>query len=402
MDFLESSAVLVPALTGMALTLYDGAAETLEQFETKYCFSPQLQKIYTAKELEAFFQTGDESQIYDLVEPVGTHLTIFKAAGLWVLLGPYVEDAWSEWAARLLLVELGATEAVLPMYKAYRCKLPVIIREFAIKTAFLLAENMGGKMRAVEIVQMKPDRQSLVLTFSDVYANAAEINRRYQMQNQFVAAISRGDTQKAYWALKEASAVSTGIQFMSDSLKDQLAGAAIIRTLVRDGGIQAGLSPVIIDSISQEYAKQMQCAVSKEELGVLETRLIERLCAEVQEQQKAGYSPIVRRAIDYMTINLSKPMSTREIAKAGEEKYQSFVRQFYQETGMTVKEYLTEKRCTVAAELLLGSDASIQEIAAYVGYLDNSYFSRVFKISKGVSPLDYRRLHGNSCLCENI
>lgn len=396
MDFLESAAILVPALTGMALTRYDGDAESLKQFEAQYCFTPQLQNIYTVQGLETFFREHSKNQVYALEEPMGTHLVTFKVAESWVLLGPYVEDAWNERAAQLLLAELNATGAVLPMYKAYRCKMPIVSREFAVRTAFLLSENIGHTIQMVEVFRVGSAERSPALTFSDVYANASEINRRYQMQEQFVSAISQGDLQKAYWAFREASAVSIGIQFMSEHLKDQLAGATIVRTLVRDGGIQAGLSPVIVDSISQEYAQLMRCAVSKEELYALEIRLIERFCAEAQEQRKAKYSPTVRRAIDYISINLSKPMSTEEIARAGEEKYRSFVRQFEYETGMTVKEYLTEKRCTVAAELLLSSDASIQEIAAYVGYPDNSYFSRVFKTTKGVTPLDYRQLHRNN------
>ena len=36
MDFLESSAVMVPALTGMVLTLYDGNPDVLSEFEHKY------------------------------------------------------------------------------------------------------------------------------------------------------------------------------------------------------------------------------------------------------------------------------------------------------------------------------------------------------------------------------
>ena len=157
MNFLESSSALIPALTGMALTLYHGDQNTLYQFEHQYCFSPQLQKIYTAQGLKSFFQDGAEEKIYDLAEPLGTRLTAFKIGELWVLLGPYVETGWSERASRLLLAKLGASEAFLPMYKAYRCKLPIIRQEFAVKTTFLLTENLGSGMRAMENVWLEPE-----------------------------------------------------------------------------------------------------------------------------------------------------------------------------------------------------------------------------------------------------
>ena len=60
---------------------------------------------------------------------------------------------------------------------------------------------------------------------------------------------------------------------------------------------------------------------------------------------------------------------------------------------MTMKQYLAWKRCELAAELLLESRMSIQEISAYVGYPDNNYFSKVFKANKKLSPLDYRKRH---------
>lgn len=391
MDFLESSAVLIPALTGMALTLYDGTRDALRQFEAQYCFSPQLQNIYTAQGLEGFIKEGTEERIYSLEEPAGTRLLAFGTGGLWVLLGPYVEAGWSERAARLLLADLGASEAVLPMYKAYRCKLPIVRQESAVKTAFLLTENLGGGMRAVESLRFMPDGQGKTLIFSELYANGEEVNRRYQLEDRFIKAISQGDAGEAHRTWREMDKVNSGLRFMSHSMQDQLAGAAIMRTLIRMGGKLGGLSPVLIDSVSQEYAQQMKQAGSEEALRGMIAEMCGRICDEIRKRRRFGWSPVVRRAADYMELNLSKPMTTTEIAGAAGEKKRNFVNRFFQETGMTVKEYLAKTRCDIAAQLLTGSEASVQEIAAYVGYLDNNYFSKVFKANLGVSPQSYRK-----------
>ncbi len=390
MNFLESSAMLVPALTGMEMTLYDGNADTLSQFEGQYCFSPQLQNIYTVKGLEMFFQGSTEDRIYILAEPMGTHLAAFRMGELLVLLGPYVETGWNEKASRLLLANLGASEATLPMYKAYRCKLPIVRQEEAVRTAFLLTENLDGKVRTVETLCLEAEGQSPSLTFSSLYANAEEVNRRYQMEDIFIKAISQGNARKAYWAWREMGKVQSGIRFISDSMQDQLVGAAIVRTLIRQGGKLGGLSPVLIDSVSQEYAQRMKQTASAGELGGLMFEMCGRLCDEIREQRRSGWSPIVRRAADYMELNLSKPMTTEEIAQAAGENKRNFVSRFIRETGMTVKEYLAKLRCGIAAQLLADSESGIQEIAAYVGYLDNNYFSKVFKDNLGMSPQSYR------------
>lgn len=396
MDFLESSAVLVPVLTGMALTIYHGEPDALCGFECRYCFSPQLQTIYTAQGLQTFFQKGAEDRIYDVSEPMGTRLAALKAGGQWLLLGPYVETGWSVQAARLLLAGQGASEAALPMYKAYRCKLPIVRQELAVRTAFVLAENMGSGARTVENIRMGAEGKNAVLTFSERYADAEEVNCRYQLEDRLVEAVSEGDAGKAHRAWRENNKFLSGLRFMSDSRQDQLAGAAIMRTLLRMGAKKGGLSPVLIDSISQEYAQRMKHACSREELEGLIVEMNGRMCEEVRERRRTGLSPAVRRALDYMEINLSKPMTTDEIARASGEKKRNFVCRFARETGMTVKAYLAAMRCNIAARLLADGDASIQEIAAYVGYTDNNYFSKVFRENFGMTPQAYRVSHKTS------
>ncbi len=396
MDFLESSAVLVPALTGMTLTLYDGNPEVLRQFERKYCFSSQLQRIYTARGLEVFLQEAAKDCMYDLEEPMGTRFTAFESHGKWVLLGPYVETKWSDHGARLLLAKINASEAVLPMYKAYRCKLPIVTQELAVKTAFVVAENLDSLRRTVETLHLEPDGKGPVLAFSERFTNAKEVTHRYQLEDRFIEAMSRGDGGEAHRVWRQMGKVTSDIRFLSDSIQDQLVGAAIVRTLIRIGAKLGGLSPVLIDSVSQEYAQRMKHSRSKAEMERLISEMIGRLCDEVWEGHQSGWSPMVQRAVEYMELNLSRPVTTEEIALAAGEKKRNFVSRFFQETGMTIKEYLAKKRCAIAVQLLANSEASVQEIAAYVGYLDNNYFSKVFKANVGMSPQSYRNLHKTS------
>ena len=92
-----------------------------------------------------------------------------------------------------------------------------------------------------------------------------------------------------------------------------------------------------------------------------------------------------------MNLNLSKLLSISDIAEAAGIDKRYLAKRFGQETGMTMKQYLAKKRCEIAAELLMDRELSVQEIAAYVGYPDNNYFSKVFKTNFGSSPQDYRK-----------
>ena len=392
MDFLESAAVLVPALTGLSMTVYNNDTDILDQFESQYCFSPQLQQIYTSEGLQCFFANGSERFIYEIFETLGSRLIVFQTGIRWVMMGPFVEDAWSDQRARLVLAQAEASETAVSSYKAYRCSLPICKKSDAVRIAFLIVEYTEGEGgRQVKEVYLDEKNMHHTLTFNDDYADASVINRRYALEDQLIEAVSRGNIRQVQRLTKEMDAVTFDIKFISDNIRDQLVSAAIWRTLVRMGAKQAGLSPVLIDSISQEYAQQMQHTASKAEIGRLIERMVECICEQIRAKNKEAYSLWVSRAIEYMSTNLSKSMTTQEIARAAGMGKPELVRRFRQETGMTVKQYLAKKRCEIAAELLGSSKTSVQEIAAYVGYTDNNYFSKVFKANFGVTPWDYRK-----------
>ena len=54
-------------------------------------------------------------------------------------------------------------------------------------------------------------------------------------------------------------------------------------------------------------------------------------------------------------------------------------------------EYRLKKRITLAKELLAAGELTIAETAAYVGFDDSSYFSRVFKAETGCTPSEYAK-----------
>lgn len=74
MNFLESAMIIVPSLTGMDVTLYQGMPDVLAEFEKRRCFSPELQQIYTQTGLTDFLRSASKRFIYDIAEAMGSHL----------------------------------------------------------------------------------------------------------------------------------------------------------------------------------------------------------------------------------------------------------------------------------------------------------------------------------------
>ncbi|MHA6530490.1 helix-turn-helix transcriptional regulator [Paenibacillus sp. BAC0078] len=64
---------------------------------------------------------------------------------------------------------------------------------------------------------------------------------------------------------------------------------------------------------------------------------------------------------------------------------------FKEYAGITLSEYLMQRRVREACILLANTTKSVQEIAAEVGHLSPPYFCQMFKKQKGLSPEKYRK-----------
>lgn len=393
MDFLQAAALFTPAFTGLAMTIYDKDPEVLKNFEKKYCFCAGLQSAFTASELASFSELREKAYIYEIIDPMEVHLVIFWAKESWVLLGPFVESKWNEKKDRQLLASHGADAGTFFSCKMYYCQLPIQQGNYVARMALFLLDNSteSENFREIRTVYTHKRQGNPRLIPQEAYEDIAIVNRRYHMEEQFIEAISAGETKKALVLLRELEKLSAGLRFVSENMKDQIAGAAIVRTVIRMGAERGGLAPVVIDSISQEYAQQMQHTVSAEKLGRLLEKMVIQVCGVIREEHKNNYSVYVKKAIDYIGLNLSRQITVTELSEVSGITQSYFVKIFGKETGMTVKQYMAKKRCEAAAELLLDSKLSVQQVGAYVGYADNNYFSKVFKANMGASPQDYRK-----------
>ncbi len=108
----------------------------------------------------------------------------------------------------------------------------------------------------------------------------------------------------------------------------------------------------------------------------------------------AGIDPpgaTAAEVVSYIKSHYWKQLSVEGIASAFYVSPSYLSRLFRRETGYSIVSYLTRVRLEKAKELLAGSDLTAWQIADRVGFSDQSYFSRVFKMHEGVSPAQYRR-----------
>ena len=100
-------------------------------------------------------------------------------------------------------------------------------------------------------------------------------------------------------------------------------------------------------------------------------------------------------ADQFINDNLQRELSVRDIEKGTNLSKSALYKDFHSCYNCTVKEYLNSKRIEKAAQMLLLTDVSVDEISREVGFSSAAYFSKLFKKYKGISPLKYRKSKTN-------
>jgi AraC-like DNA-binding protein len=98
----------------------------------------------------------------------------------------------------------------------------------------------------------------------------------------------------------------------------------------------------------------------------------------------------IQKLLAYASGHSAEKISVEQAAAIAGMSRNSFLRSFKTVAGMTWVDYLNHVRLTEGAHLIKETNLSIAEIAASVGYSDQSYFDRRFKQRFGQTPLRFR------------
>lgn len=90
--------------------------------------------------------------------------------------------------------------------------------------------------------------------------------------------------------------------------------------------------------------------------------------------------------VDWVHAHLADELSIAALAQAAALSPFHFARAFKTSTGMTPHRFVTVLRLQRAEQLLTQTDASVEDIAAKVGYSNVSHFRRMFRRQLGALP----------------
>lgn len=122
------------------------------------------------------------------------------------------------------------------------------------------------------------------------------------------------------------------------------------------------------------------------------------IAATHSEQTEVAGSGVPRKSrtqlyhdiTDYISYNIHSKLTVTNIAEyfGYNEKYISHM--FCEMSGVTLKQYIIQKKTEVASFFLTDTNLSIEEIADRLGYSDAHNFTRSYKKQTGLAPSMYR------------
>lgn len=110
--------------------------------------------------------------------------------------------------------------------------------------------------------------------------------------------------------------------------------------------------------------------------------------SQADQQLQMQLSP----ALKYMMANYEKPIAATEMAALCNLSYSYFSRSFNRLMNMKFSDYLNYIRIKEAEKLLVSTPLSVTEVAITVGFTTTSYFIKLFKMYKHISPKQYQKL----------
>ena len=115
----------------------------------------------------------------------------------------------------------------------------------------------------------------------------------------------------------------------------------------------------------------------------------------LENMLKPNINSNLEKAIDFIDKNLEQDLSIQNISRIVHISQSVLYKYFRNYFGCTVGEYINTKRIEKSIELMKNTDLSIEEISQSVGFTSATYYGRVFKNKKGITPLKFRKLQNN-------
>jgi AraC-like DNA-binding protein len=155
--------------------------------------------------------------------------------------------------------------------------------------------------------------------------------------------------------------------------------------------ISNGAEPERVFGLNYQFLDGLESRNDVNEIAHWMSRIVRRFAEFVftVPPGTAHFGPL-RRVVSYVHAHYRRRLTLRELAQVAGLSGSYLSRLFHDEMGEPLSHFIRRVRVDKAQELLLGTNMALADIAAHVGFANQSHLSSVFKEHTGRTPGAYR------------
>ena len=224
---------------------------------------------------------------------------------------------------------------------------------------------------------------------SGLQKHAGSVARRYELMDELLRGVRDGNEYQALRAMQARNEVRIP-GLLQDELTEWKYDLIQTKALIIQELRRLRVIDVLLEDIHTGYTRRIYEAADVEECRQIGEEMVTRFCRLNQLKAISSYSLLVQKILLTVDVDLSQTLTLQYFAENLSVNRSYLSNLFRREVGMTITDYVTDRRIRTAADLLLTTNNPVKTVAKQVGIMDVHYFSRLFKKKTGTSPSQYR------------
>ena len=371
--------------------VYEAPDGSLVAFFDSVQDSPLMQSV----PLRDMLRTGIAGQKapYLNKEKNGVFFAALHAGEGYLYMGPMCSEKRSAMKRRQLYESYGidaSSARSLPSFSLSEIRNMILLTNSALKNGNLEDEELMHLNQIISVGEKNfyTEQVSFVLK-EEAENDDIAFRHSYYEERLLMQAIREG---RAEDAIRLAENMDRDTGRLSAAEYGHWRNLAIIGiSLCTRAAIEGGISPEEGYRLSGYYIQKCDTTQDPAHLLHYRNRAIEELTVRVRQHlEKPRGSGHVERCKDYVRKHYREKIYLEDVAEALGISPTYLSKLFKKETGQCLQDYINEERVFRAANLLIYSRLSLPEIAEYVHFPNQSYFGKIFKQVKHMTPKEYR------------
>lgn len=237
--------------------------------------------------------------------------------------------------------------------------------------------------------KIRPNNSERFQTIKSRKRELATLSYSYPLEVKLLKCIQNGDAINARILAVELSKGRLG---QLSTHKENIALYAFISmtSLVSRTVMNCGVDIESAYGLNDLYIQKAEEAKTYKQLNELWYEMIVDFCLLVNDKSKINYPIWINQCHDFIMRHLHQPISLSMISEEVHMQSAYVSVQFKKITGISLTNYIQNKKIEEAQFLLQSTNTPILDISTMLAFASQAYFSTIFKKVTGLSPSEYR------------